>query len=157
MVAEKPDAVKPSGRYHRTGRRCKNGHDLNVTGRSGKHCKLCRQGRWAERFATDPIFREKERARIADRDPEKERARARAKNHRQRGIIEAPPDSSMPALCPECGRPPKPGKRLEVDHDHVMKHFRGWLCHSCNTTLGYCQDSPALLRRLADYLERKAP
>lgn len=45
-------------------------------------------------------------------------------------------------------------KRLAMDHDHGTGAFRGWLCSSCNTALGYMDDDPALLRRLADYIER---
>jgi Recombination endonuclease VII len=40
-----------------------------------------------------------------------------------------------------------------MDHDHKTGKFRGWLCRSCNTVLGYVKDSPGLLRLLALYLE----
>lgn len=54
--------------------------------------------------------------------------------------------------------------RLAIDHDHNCcpkkkacgKCIRGLLCQPCNTTLGRMKDSPALLRRAADYLERHA-
>ena len=58
-----------------------------------------------------------------------------------------------PDLCEVCGEPPK-FKVLHLDHDHKTKKFRGWLCHHCNTSLGQMKDSPELLRKLADYLER---
>jgi Recombination endonuclease VII len=40
------------------------------------------------------------------------------------------------------------------DHDHGTGQFRGWLCGSCNASLGLAGDNPAILRALADYLER---
>lgn len=43
--------------------------------------------------------------------------------------------------------------RLTVDHDHATGVVRGLLCGSCNLALGKLQDSPEILRRLADYLE----
>lgn len=42
---------------------------------------------------------------------------------------------------------------LAVDHDHETGTIRGLLCHNCNQALGKFQDSPALLRKAAAYLE----
>lgn len=47
--------------------------------------------------------------------------------------------------------------RLVIDHDHNLsgpESIRGILCHHCNLAIGYAEDNPALLRRMADYLER---
>ena len=46
--------------------------------------------------------------------------------------------------------------RLAVDHDHETSLVRGLLCLNCNRGLGYFKNSPALLRKAADYLERAA-
>ena len=40
-----------------------------------------------------------------------------------------------------------------VDHDHLTGKVRGLLCHHCNRAMGLLKDDPALLRRLAAYLE----
>ncbi len=48
-----------------------------------------------------------------------------------------------------------------IDHDHDCckvlpacgNCVRGLLCKYCNSTLGYCKDSPDILRSLADYAE----
>lgn len=41
-----------------------------------------------------------------------------------------------------------------VDHCHTTGKFRGILCSVCNVSLGKAGDDPALLRRMADYLEK---
>jgi hypothetical protein len=44
-----------------------------------------------------------------------------------------------------------------VDHDHKTGQVRGFLCGKCNWALGYVDDSPAICRGLADYLEDHQP
>lgn len=68
--------------------------------------------------------------------------------------------------CHACGATRQPGSREHaIDHDHscCSAHaracgdcVRGILCHGCNVAIGYAQDSPALLRSLADYLESRS-
>lgn len=48
-------------------------------------------------------------------------------------------------------------KWLVVDHCHVEQVLRGRLCGACNSGLGFFRDSPILLRRAADYLEKTTP
>lgn len=43
---------------------------------------------------------------------------------------------------------------INVDHCHSTGTIRGVLCRHCNHGLGHFRDSPAALRRAADYLER---
>lgn len=65
-------------------------------------------------------------------------------------------------VCKICGEVNQGGKRLAVDHDHSCcpgvkscgNCIRGLLCDRCNTTLGKFNDSPELIRKLADYLEK---
>lgn len=47
-------------------------------------------------------------------------------------------------------------KGMHLDHDHATGEFRGWLCSKCNTGLGMFNDSPKLLERAIQYLERQA-
>lgn len=47
-------------------------------------------------------------------------------------------------------------KALAVDHDHESGGIRSLLCVECNTGLGKFKDSPSLLRRAADYIEKHA-
>ncbi len=63
--------------------------------------------------------------------------------------------------CDICRKPFKNAKGTHVDHDHSCcpgdkscgKCVRGILCGECNTGLGKFNDSPALLRRAARWLE----
>lgn len=61
-------------------------------------------------------------------------------------------------VCAVCRRTPEEahsdGYPLHVDHDHSTGRVRSLLCRGCNLTLGQAGDDPALLRALADYLER---
>lgn len=46
------------------------------------------------------------------------------------------------------------GKHTHVDHCHNSNRVRGVLCNLCNTAIGKLKDSPTILRRAVDYLER---
>jgi len=39
-----------------------------------------------------------------------------------------------------------------VDHDHKTGKFRGLLCGSCNSTLGFAKDDTKILEKGIDYL-----
>lgn len=54
-----------------------------------------------------------------------------------------------PEFCEVCGR----GGRIVWDHNHKTGEFRGWLCHQCNSALGFVGDNPDTLKRLSDYLQ----
>ena len=56
--------------------------------------------------------------------------------------------------CDVCGRV-TPG--MALDHCHDTMRPRGLLCRDCNWALGKVRDDPAVLRALADYVERTTP
>lgn len=56
-----------------------------------------------------------------------------------------------PEACELCATK---SEEICFDHCHNTGKFRGWLCHTCNRLLGLANDSPELLRKLADYLEK---
>ena len=59
------------------------------------------------------------------------------------------------ASCGGCGLEPTIHERqLVVDHCHATGEVRGLLCSECNLAVGNAQDSPRILRVLADYLDR---
>lgn len=63
--------------------------------------------------------------------------------------------SRQGGVCALCFSPPG-AKALHVDHCHDTGRVRSLLCSSCNTGLGLLQDSPALLRDAARYIEKHA-
>ena len=70
-------------------------------------------------------------------------------SRKYRGLPE--PTRPKPTLCELCGNTPKePG--LCLDHCHETGIFRGWLCTSCNTSLGKLGDNIAGLERAIQYL-----
>lgn len=46
------------------------------------------------------------------------------------------------------------GRGICFDHDHKTGKFRGWLCHRCNTVLGFVRDDSELLINLSEYLKK---
>lgn len=62
--------------------------------------------------------------------------------------------------CPICGRFLERNVmnkfRSAVDHDHKTKKVRGILCFECNLGLGKFKDSPKILRKAAEYLEKNS-
>jgi hypothetical protein len=65
------------------------------------------------------------------------------------------PDELLPTLtdnCEMCGRHTNECGPLCLDHDHQNGNFRGWLCRSCNTSLGHYESIKDLA---GDYLLKK--
>lgn len=87
-------------------------------------------------------------------DPEKFRERTRLRQNERKVVLAG---RNRPDVCDVCHTPSN--RTLHFDHDHNREDelnggFRGWLCHGCNSALGWIKDSPATLRALADYLEQ---
>ena len=55
--------------------------------------------------------------------------------------------------CWICGRKPKPGRNLHVEHDHKTGRVRGLACWRCNSGLQHFRDDAILFRQAADYIE----
>lgn len=55
--------------------------------------------------------------------------------------------------CDVCGLKPDTLKELHIDHCHESDRVRGVLCNGCNTAIGLTREDPAVLRKLADYVE----
>lgn len=56
---------------------------------------------------------------------------------------------SKPESCECCGSSESP---LCLDHDRHTKKFRGWLCNSCNTSIGRLGDDIDGLIKALNYL-----
>jgi Recombination endonuclease VII len=96
--------------------------------------KLFINRRRQHKRATDPDYRDKERAR---------RYGLTLKDYR--AIV-----AQQGNACAICRRSDRP---LVVDHCHVTKKVRRLLCNKCNVGLGCFKDDPRLLRAAAAYLE----
>ena len=44
---------------------------------------------------------------------------------------------------------------FSVDHCQKTRVVRGWICNPCNSAMGLAQHNPDLLKKMANYLERK--
>jgi hypothetical protein len=93
-----------------------------------------------------------------DANPEKVVAQRRRGNLRRYGLT--PEQYAMMYLeqdeaCAIC-LAPSPSGPLHVDHDHVTGAVRQLLCTCCNTALGKFRESPEILARALEYLERHA-
>jgi hypothetical protein len=58
---------------------------------------------------------------------------------------------SQGGVCAVCNRPPKPGKNMNVDHDHKTGEVRGLLCYYCNRRL-VGNNRPESVIKLVNYL-----
>ncbi len=148
---------------------CVRGHDTELLGRypSG-HCSECRRGEAAARA----------RAKQASGDPSYKAAnaeRARLWRNTATGInsrwervgitIEGRPFTTVDydrayqvqgGCCAACGKHQSEiEKRLHADHDHLTGEFRWLLCVKCNLVLGYVNDSPELLEKIAAMLRER--
>jgi hypothetical protein len=72
-------------------------------------------------------------------------------NAKKSGIVGEIPEPT--GYCDICGQAIA-GKNEHLDHNHVTKEFRGWLCMSCNTGLGMFKDNPDLMKKAIEYLVR---
>jgi hypothetical protein len=61
--------------------------------------------------------------------------------------LHEPPPPGTPCQC--CGRVPA---LLMLDHDHRTELFRGWLCGTCNSGLGFLGDNAEGMRQALMYL-----
>lgn len=75
----------------------------------------------------------------------------RAAIKRRYGLTVEEYDRLVAGGCSVCG---EAQKRIVMDHCHATDSVRAPLCDGCNVALGAAYDSPEILRKLADYLER---
>jgi hypothetical protein len=132
-------------------------------------CKTCNLARRAEWYAQN---RQREIARVrAWQQANRARVNAAAQARRSAnpgssregylkrtfGITQAEYDAMLAAQgggCAICGRTPREGKSLHVDHDHETGRIRGLLCFRCNGGLGqFAEDEDRLVAATA-YLGR---
>lgn len=92
-------------------------------------------------------------------NPERHR-KNHAEKHRKRKFDLTPDEFSAMLLkqnncCAIC-QVPFSEVEPNVDHCHTTDFNRDILCNKCNFAAGFADDNPAILRKLADYVERHA-
>jgi Recombination endonuclease VII len=125
-------------------------------GRPTSNCKACVS-------ATNRLWLTQNKARATAYQVAYARARKLGMTYEEYAALAEDPGKE----CAICGAPPdsrrhtrKNGgtksRNLAIDHCHTTGRLRGFLCSSCNAALGHADDSPELLRKMADYLEKGA-
>ena len=108
-------------------------------------------------------LKRKARARYAENGAEIRRRAWLKSIERRFGLSEADVATLLAAqngACAACGAGFVTGDaklRPCMDHCHASGRHRGFLCHSCNVTLGHVSDDPGRLDALAAYLRRPVP
>lgn len=78
-------------------------------------------------------------------------AGVRAEVKRKYGLSWDEYQALLATPCDICG-----AEAVVVDHDHVTGKVRAGLCQHCNLAIGQARDNPAILRKMAEYLEHHA-
>jgi len=150
--------TKPLGDFYRE-KGCRDGHRPEC-----KSCNLAARKVWYQ------ANREREIARVKawqQANPERVNAsnqKSRAANpdrardgylRRTFGLSLAEYEEMLTAqhgTCAICGRPPRKGSSLHVDHDHETGAVRGLLCFRCNGGLGQFKEEFERLVTASEYL-----
>jgi len=103
------------------------------------HCKICRGIAKRARYQAEaPSFAARHLKRTYGIGPERFAAMVEAQGN----------------ACAICRKDMGTGRGRHVDHCHATGQVRALLCGQCNNALGNAKDDPALLRQMADYIER---
>lgn len=144
---------------------CKQGKELDEfnndkTRKDGKYpvCRKCRkleQKRYRENGGgPTPEYKRQWRR----NNPDKTKKTNRKQNLRKYGLTEEEYISmleSQNGKCAICGdKEPGRYKNFNIDHCHETGINRGLLCVRCNLGIGNLKDSPEILRKAAEYLDR---
>ena len=132
-----------------TGKPCSKGHiaERSLTG-TCVECGKIAHAAWSKR---NPMNAATRSAAYRERNPERWRASSLRSKRKAMGIPPAP--YPCPICCELCERKLQPGK-THLDHDHVTKQFRGWLCNQCNMGLGLLGDREEGIMLALSYLLR---
>jgi len=145
-------------------RDCEKCHNpYTPTGVRQKYCPDCQNPYYAKwRAANREVSRKKQKDRYLD--PETNRKRREAGvlwNIRQWAPTEAEVQrvfdlwQNRTGICDICGTTEDvTGKAMAVDHCHETNTFRGFLCHTCNTGLGWFGESADRLATASDYVRK---
>jgi len=136
IVVARSEAKQKGLKQYFTGKPCSKGHISNRLV-SSKGCKECQ--------------RETDRGRYAS-DPEKYKTKSREQGRKNLPT----PTRPCPEVCELCGKKPSGKRGMHLDHDHKENTFRGWLCPTCNTSLGKFGDNEEGLQKVLAYLRNNS-
>lgn len=177
QVITRADAKAAGLTRYFTGKPCKHGHvsDRDVSSHTCSECLKIRSAEWAKANPDKRLESErKHRATNAEKIAATKKAwkaanrdKHNASNRRWKlkrfGGVEVfdalyQAQGGKCAICEtdKGSSTGKDGRRLAVDHCHATGAVRGLLCGNCNRMLGLVKDSPELLRKAAQYLEKIA-
>lgn len=131
---------------------CKRGH---ISPRNSEtKCIQCVNERLRAKYWADPVKSRAERCAWRAANLEHSRKYERIRNRARNGLPE--PMRPMPERCenPGCVTPRPYKRRMVLDHCHETGAFRGWLCSSCNVSLGQLGDSEKSILGILEYLRR---
>jgi hypothetical protein len=137
-------------------------------------CKACNLAAKARRHAADPRPNIERARRWQRENPERVKASRRRRRQdpevkqreraghlrRKFGITTEQYDAMLAAQqggCAICGRTPRAGSSLHVDHDHATGAVRALLCFSCNAAIGHLRDEAERVERVLRYLTSHDP
>ena len=127
-----------------------------------------RPPRTAHEMEMDKLWRTNNRAKHnatclqwRKKNPEKYRAIMRRNKLKKYGLTIEQFDKMLAdqnGVCAICktGTTSLLGAVLSIDHDHATGRTRGLVCGKCNTVLGHCNDSIAVLENAIIYLRKYA-
>jgi hypothetical protein len=116
-----------------------------------------KNSRRRERYASDPIYREKILSNKWKPPPAKQREYEKISKERSRLRRIDKIQETQNNLCAICHKPERQIlngklKLLNQDHDHESGRLRGFLCMDCNTGLGKFHDNVEYLKSAIEYL-----
>jgi hypothetical protein len=143
---------KPLDQFHK---------DLSKRDHLHSQCKQCHSERQRNKRKNNPEWRELENIKskqFRQNFPEKFRLGVRNATLKAKyGITAKEFNARFEAQnysCFVCKRTESKGNgAFHVDHCHTTGKVRGILCQPCNVTLGKVEESPVILRALANYIE----
>jgi hypothetical protein len=145
----KTEAIQLGQNWYFTGEPCKRGH-IAKRGVASRGCYACQVIGVRKYVKKNP-----NKKRIWDKtyyDKNQERARELGRIRSRRRDKLPTPTRPAPSHCEKCSRLSK--RALCLDHCHVTKKFRGWLCDDCNLGLGLLGDGENGILQMLEYLRR---
>ena len=121
-----------------------------------KTCKVCKEEKSIEEFAPNQYGKDNRvLRRPICRKCYAKKVKANPEYKKEFGNKFPRPEIGEIFICPICERKFFREHKNDVvlDHSHIDGSIRGWLCSSCNTSLGKFNDSISVLQRAIDWIK----